>query len=110
MKPFAYSDTPSALSRRPLLCGAHDAVAFPMHMDQTSMCLRHYSGSSGGSGVEHEPPRTFDNEMTAEEIEDQAEVIHNMYIISRWGTTAIHKSLETPTKRLGERGKQKVSG
>lgn len=80
-----------------------------MHMDQTSMCLHHYFGCSGGSGVEHEPPRTFDNVMTEEEIEEQAEVIHNMYI-SRLGTTAIHKRLETPTKRLGERGKQRVSG
>lgn len=77
-------------------------------MPQTSMCLHHFT-ALGANGVEHEPPRRFPNEMTEVEIEEQTDLIHDMYR-SKSGTREIHKNLETTTKRLGEKGKQKVSG
>lgn len=78
-------------------------------MAQTSMHLHHYLGGSEASGVEHEPPRPLDSEMTDEEIEEQNELIRLLHF-RRVGTREIHKALQTTEKRLGEKGKQMVSG
>ena len=71
------------------------------------MCLHHYLVGSGGSGSEHEPPRTFDGEMAEEDIEEQIDLIRTLYE-RKVDTRQIHKALQTTEKRLGEKGKQKV--
>lgn len=74
------------------------------------MCLHHYpGGGSENSGLEHEPPRTFDNEMTDEDIEEHMDLIRLLHC-RRVDTRDIHKALQADGKRLGEPGKQKVSG
>lgn len=74
-------------------------------MDQTKLCLRH---SLGTSSVEHQPPQTFENEMTGEEIEQLTGSILHMHS-HKLSTAEIYKALQTPTKRLGQKGKEKVS-
>eukprot|EP00903_Cladosiphon_okamuranus_P009197 g8783.t2 len=62
---------------------------------------------SGASGGEHDPPRTFENDMTDEEIEQNTAKILSWYS-NRASNPMIYQQLQTPTKRLGERGKENV--
>lgn len=73
------------------------------------MCLVHYPGGSNNSGIEHERRRVCEGELRMEDIEGQIDLISRLH----WSgvkTKEIHEALHTPGKRLGEQGKQKVSG
>ncbi|CAB1113554.1 unnamed protein product [Ectocarpus sp. CCAP 1310/34] len=73
-------------------------------MAQTGMCLHHCVGTTG---VEHEPRRTFENEMTQEEVEKETGLILRLHF-QKVDKPQIFKALQTPTKRLGAKGKEMV--
>ncbi|CAB1105884.1 unnamed protein product [Ectocarpus sp. CCAP 1310/34] len=73
-------------------------------MAQTGMWLHHCVGIIG---AEHEPRRTFENEMTQEEVEKETGLILRLHF-QKVDKPQIFKALQTPTKRLGAKGKEMV--
>eukprot|EP00903_Cladosiphon_okamuranus_P012780 g11945.t1 len=67
------------------------------------LCLWHtYEGSEG---MEHDPPREIENEMTMEDLQAEAVTIKKMHE-KGVNTASIYKYLQEMGKRLGDKGKQ----
>ena len=97
--PQVKSHTPSLVPRRPFSCRAHFSVAALFPTTQNSMCLKHHVGSSNDSGIEHERPRVYENELSVGGTAGKVDFISRLHF-SGVRTQEIHKSPQAPGKRL----------
>lgn len=78
----------------------------PCSPTKQDVCLRHtYPGSEG---IEHDPPRVIENEMTREDLEAEIANIKKMHE-KGVRMADIYKYLQETGKRLGDKGKQMMS-